>query len=84
MVCSSREILFGIVINILYRRQNNIHAINCWNFLLFPVKGEQRDENLISFSFLNTGIAAYGLKRMEIVERINLFTDFSDNLFNID
>lgn len=52
--------------------------------LLFPVKSEQRGENLISFSFLNTGIAPYGFKRMETEERINLFTDFSDNLFNID
>lgn len=52
--------------------------------LLFPVKCEQRCENPNSFSSLNTGIAPYGLKTMEIEERINSFTDFSDNLFNID
>lgn len=52
--------------------------------LRFPVKCEQRRENPISFSSLNMGIIPYGLKRMGIEKRINSFTDFSDNLFNID
>lgn len=50
--------------------------------LLFPVHCEQRCENLISFSSLNTGISLYGLKRMEIEERINSFIDFSDSLIS--